>query len=258
MGLKEIFSISTGTKKILAITISVCAMAILVAFIYYHSVNKLEDPRVIKARELLSDYENIADNTQHAGAFPLLDSAFAIFSSLPDYECSFEKGVIYNNKCSGLLLAAIYDTGISEVEKSNLLALSLIFCDSSIIQYRRWLNDWEDLPADDIAERLGQFMKEEDPAFTGLNFNRIFSRRIKNIVTAQIETPRRLSVSFTNKGTIFRHMMEPDSSLAYYRMALELWEDNRTAKSNLNVLMGGGPIKPKLIESLFPPAKNRK
>ena len=258
MGLKEVFSISTGTKKILAITISVSVMAILFAFIYYHTLNNWEDPRIIKAREILSEYENIAGSAQPAGAFPLLDSAFAIFSSLPDYNCSFEKGVIYNNKSSGLLLAAIYDSGISGEEKSNLLALSIIFCDSSIIQYRRWLDEWEDLSSDDIAERLGQFMKEEDPAFRGLNFKRIFSQRIKNIVTAQIETPRRLSVSFTNKGTIFRHMMEPDSSLAYYRMALELWEQNRTAKSNLNVLMGGEPIKPKLIESLFPPDKNRK
>jgi len=81
---------------------------------------------------------------------------------------------------------------------------------------------------------------------------------IINIVAAQIETPRRLSVSLSNKGTIYHHMMKPDSSLTCYQLALSLWKDNRTAKSNLNVLMGGEPIKPSLIELLFPPDKNIK
>jgi hypothetical protein len=253
MGLKDIFSITGGTKKILAITISVSVMAILAAFIYYNSVNKLEDPRIMKARELLSEYEKIPVTTQPAEAFLLLDSAFNIFNSLPDYNCSFEKGVIFNNKSGRLLLDAIYETGISAEEKERLLSLAMQYCDSSIMQYKRWMNEWMTLSAEEIAEKLGLFMKADDPAFEGLNFSKIFLKRVKNIETALIETPRRLSVSYTNKATIFRHMLEPDSSLAYYGMALDLWEDNRTARSNLNVLLGGEPVKPKLIESLFPP-----
>ncbi len=258
MGFKEIFSITAGTKKILAITISVSALAILAAFIYYNSVNKLEDPRVRKARELLSEYEKLPATLQPAEAFLMLDSAFAIFSSLPDYDCSFEKGVIYNNKSGRLLLAAIYDAGISGEEKGELLSLAMKYCDSSIMQYKSWMNEWETLSAEEIAGKLSPFMQEEDPAFEGLNFSKVFSQRVKNIVTARIETPRRLSVSYTNKATIFRHMLEPDSSLAYYGVALDLWEDNRTARSNLNVLLGGEPVKPKLIESLFPPDRKIK
>jgi tetratricopeptide (TPR) repeat protein len=153
---------------------------------------------------------------------------------------------------------AIYDSTISEVEKNILLSLSMKYCDSSIINYERWIAGWDSLSDDEIADRLGQNMKEKDPAFIGINFTKVFSRRIKNIKKAQIETPRRLSVSFTNKGTIYRHMMKSDSSLVYYQKALSLWKDNRTAKSNLSVLLGQGPIKPTIIESLFPPDKNKR
>ncbi|MBN2862824.1 MAG: hypothetical protein JXN62_06665 [Bacteroidales bacterium] len=258
MGLKEIFNISRGTKAILAISASVSFIAVLFAFFYYRSINRSEDPRIRAARELLSEYENISGRVHTSGAFALLDSALTIFNSLPDYRSSFEKGVIYNNKCSSLLLTAIYDSTISEAEKNILLGLSMEFCDSSILLYKRWLREWETLSPEEIAYRLTPFMKEEDPDFKGLNFTSVFSRRVKNITIAQVETPRRLSVSYTNKATIFRHIMEPDSSITYYRMALDLWKDNRTAKSNMSVLMGGKPLKPKLIESLFPPDKNVK
>jgi len=52
--------------------------------------------------------------------------------------------------------------------------------------------------------------------------------------------------------------MFPDSAFVYYQDALSLWKDNRTAESNLSVLLGGEPVKPNLIESLFPPDKNKK
>ena len=53
MLLRDIFKISKGTKVILAITFSVSVLAIVFAFFYYRSINKSEDPRIRKARELL-------------------------------------------------------------------------------------------------------------------------------------------------------------------------------------------------------------
>jgi hypothetical protein len=153
---------------------------------------------------------------------------------------------------------ALYDSTISEFEKNNLLAISMNYCDSSISIYGKWIACWDSLPPEIISDRISPYMKEDNPAFRGYDFEKIFTRRVKNIVAAQIETNRRLSVSLANKGTIYRHMMQMDSSLICYQMALSLWKDNRTAKSNLNVLMGGEPIKPSLIESLFPPDKNKK
>lgn len=257
MKLKDIFKISQGTKKILAITISVSLLAIIFAFFYYRGMNRSEDPRIMEAKELLLDYEKLSRGITGTGAFYILDSAFAIFSSIPDYAGSYEKGVIYNNKCSGIMLNAIYDSDTIEGEKRQLLAMAMEYCDSSIFIYKRWLDEWEGLSPEEIAIKLEPKMNADDPAFNGFNFSRIFKRRVKNIVDAQYETKRRLSVSYTNKGTIFRHLNEPDSALVYVRMALSLWADNRTAESNLSVLMGGEPLKPELIESLFPPERKK-
>jgi len=176
---------------------------------------------------------------------------------LPDYKNSFETGVIFNNRCSGLLLMALYDTTVSEWEKRTILELSMNYCDSAISVYNSWMNEWGGLSEGEISSRLTEFMCSEDNAFKGRNFNKLIRRRIKNIETAQIETPRRLSVSYSNKATIFRHCLEPDSAMCYYRKAISAWGDNRTARSNVSVLMGGDPIEPGLIESLFPPDRNK-
>ena len=257
MQFKSLFIITKGTKVILAITFSVSLLAVLFAFFYYSNLNKSEDPRITKAREFMLQYEKASGTRTSLEWFPYLDSAGAVFKSLPDYESSFEEGLIHNNKCSALLLMAIYDSAIFETEKSNLLALSLAYCDSSIIIYRNWIREWAGLSREEIADKLRPLMKEDHPAFREQNFEIFFSRRVDNQVTATIETPRRLSVSFSNKGTIYRHMMKTDSALTCYRMALSLWKDNRTAANNLRVLLGGEPIKPSLIESLFPPDKNK-
>ena len=258
MHLRDIFKISKGTKVIFTITFSVSVLALAFAFFYYRTINKSEDPRILKARELLARFDRVSGDSGSIEAFPLLDSAFNIFHSIPDYKSSFETGVIFNNKCSGLLMMVLYDTSISEHEKSVLLDLSLKYCDSSISVYRKWITEWESLSPEEINKKVSTHMNEDDPSFSGYNFKRILTRRIKSIISAQVETPRRLSVSLTNKGTIYRHMLKPDSSLLCYQEALKLWKDNRTAKSNLSVFMGGEPIKPTLIQSLFPPDKNKK
>jgi len=258
MQLRDIFIISKGTKVIFTITFSVSLLAVAFAFFYYRNLNRSEDPRIQNAKKWLAEYDKVSGGVNTYTAFPLLDSAFAVFRSLPDYRSSFETGLIYNNKCSGYLLLAIYDTSVTESEKSHLLAQSMIYCDSSISNYRNWLKEWAGLSPVTIAEKIMPFMKESEGAFKGYNYNKILSRRVKNITSAQTETPRRLSVSLTNKGTIYRHLMMPDSALQYYKEALSLWVDNRTAKSNLSVLIGGSPVKPTLIQSLFPPDKNKK
>lgn len=256
MQIKEVFIITKGTKVILAITFSVSMLALAFAYFYYRDINKSEDPRIKKARELMLQYEKVSGRITSYTNFSLLDSANAIFRSFPDYATSFETGLIYNNKSSALLIMAMYDSSVSESEKSMLLDLSMHYCDSSISTYRRWIEEWDDLSPDAIGQRLRPYMKDH-PAIDSSDFNKVFSRRVKNMTIAQVETPRRLSVSLTNKGTIYRHMMLPDSSLICYQEALALWKDNRLAKSNMNVLLGGEPVKPTLIESLFPPDKNR-
>lgn len=257
MSLRGLFSISGGTRVVLAITFSVAILTVLFAFFYYRSLNQSEDPRVSRARILMAEFDRQSGGPDSYTRFPLLDSAEVIYRSLPDYESSFEIGVIYNNKCSGLLVMAIYDTTAGSGVKTDLLELSIDYCDSSISVYNRWTREWGGLSDETTALRLEPYMRQDDPAFEGRSFKRIFRRRVKNIALARIETPRRISVSYTNKATAYRHLMMQDSALLCYERALSLWKDNRTARNNLSVLMGGEPIKPGLIESLFPPDRNK-
>lgn len=253
MNFRDIFKITRGTRVIFTITLSVSLVALVFAFFYYRSINRSEDPRIEQARLYLLKYEKSSGIIGNQTTFAYLDSAMAVFRSLPDYESSFETGLIFNNKCSALLLSAIYDSTLDNSIKTRLLSLSMKYCDSSILIYNRWMNYWGSLSKEDIDIKLKRYMIKDDPAFGGFNFEKILSRRIKNIGMAQIETPRRLSVSCSNKATIFRHMLLTDSSEFYYIKALSLWKENRIAESNLNVLMGGKPLKPSLIKSLFPP-----
>ncbi len=258
MSFRDLFVISRGTKMVLAITFSVAVVAVLFASFYYRGLNMSEDPRVDDARRYISEYDKQSGGINSYTFFPLLDSALAVYKLFPDYEASFETGVIFNNRCSGYLLMALYDSTLSSENKTGLLKLSIDYCDSSIAVYGKWINEWGELSEENIAGKLEAYMNENDLAFEGRNFKKIFARRVKNITLAQIETPRRLSVSYTNKATVYRHMLKQDSALFYYEKALSLWKDNRTAKSNLSVLLGREPLKPELIESLFPPDRTRK
>lgn len=258
MQLREIFKVTKGTKVILAVTFSVSVAAIIFAYFYYSTINRSADPRVSRAGEYLQRFEKVSGQLSSIDAWQLLDSAYTKFISLPDYKESYEIGVINNNKCSSLLLNAIYDSTISEGERRVLLDLSMKYCDSSIRVYKRWIQAWENRTQAQISHFVGSYMKPDDPAFEGRNYQRLLNRRIKDLQLAQVETPRRLSVSLTNKGTIYRHMAMTDSSLYYFGEALNLWKENRIARSNLSVLMGGEPVKPNIIQSLFPPDKRKK
>lgn len=258
MRLKDLTVISPGTRKLLAITLSVALAAVIFAFFYYRQVNRSEDPRVAEARFLMAEYDRLSGGKDSHTLLHLLDSADQIYRSVPGYGSSYEIGVIYNNRGSRYLMNALYDSTLTESGKAAFLELSLTYADSAIAVYRNWIDEWEALSEEEIAARLTEGMSEADPAFAGLNFRSIFRKRVKDVMLARVETPRRLSVSYTNKGTAYRHMMMPDSALVLYERALSIWKHNRTAESNLSVLLGGEPVKPGIIESLFPPDRKKK
>lgn len=257
MRLKDLTVISPGTRKLLAITFSVAVAAVIFAFFYYRQVNMSEDPRVTGARFLMAEYDRLSGGTESHGLFHLLDSADQIFRSVPGYGSSYERGVIYNNKGSSLLMNSLYDSSLTESARFAFLELSVTYADSAITIYRNWLDEWAELSEEEVGASLKQGMSEADPAFAGLNYSNIFRKRVKDVMLARIETPRRLSVSYTNKGTAYRHLMMPDSALVWYERALSVWKHNRTAESNLSVLLGGEPVKPGIIESLFPPDRKK-
>lgn len=258
MSLKDLTVISQGTRRLLAITLTVALLAVIFAFFYYRGVNSSEDPRVAKAREYMAEFDRLSGGTESFALFHLLDSANRIYKLVPGYGFSYETGVIYNNKGSSLLMKALYDSSLTYPEKVTLLELSVSYSDSAVIVYRNWLEQWEPLTEEEVSLMLKEEMSENDSAFEGLNFIHIFKKRVRDILLARVENQRRLSVSYTNKGTAYRHLMMPDSALVYYEKALVIWEHNRTAESNLNVLLGGVPLKPGIIESLFPPDRKKR
>jgi hypothetical protein len=67
---------------------------------------------------------------------------------------------------------------------------------------------------------------------------------------------KRYSVTYTNLGIVMRHKFHQDSALMYYRKAVELWDDNHAAKSNLNVLIRQRTSEKGVrLEKLFPKEK---
>ena len=257
MKISELFHITKGTRVVISITLGICGTAILIAVFYYRSMNRAADPRVIPVRELLQKSEELTGARKAPEAFLVLDSALHLLRSVPGYENSYETGVIFNNACSAWLLSALYDSTLTSSEKENMLQLAQSFADSSTRIYRAWIREWDSLPTDQVRSRIAPFFKPDDPAFAGRNPESILDKRIKDIREAQLETPRRLSVSLTNLGTIHRHLNRPDSALMCYAEALQIWSENRTAQSNLTVLQGGKPLKPSLIQNLFPPDKKK-
>lgn len=257
MAVRDIFIISRGTKVVLMITFLVSVIAVLTALFYFGSINRSEDPRIETARDMLVRYDALPYGYDLTDRLELLDSAGSVFRSYPDYANSFETGVILNNKSSAFLIIALYDTSVTSSEKDVLLGLAMTYADSSITVYRRWLEEWGLFDREEVERRIRMEMLPTDPAFKGRNYEKLIARRVKNQLTAQMETLRRLSVSLSNKGIIYRHIQKYDSAAGYFGEALSLWKNNRVAKSNLNVLMGGDPVKPGIIESLFPPDRKK-
>jgi tetratricopeptide (TPR) repeat protein len=256
MKIPEIFKITKGTRVVISITLGICGTAVVVASLYYRGINRAEDPRILPVRELVKQSQELSGGRKAPEAFIILDSALQLLRSVPGYAGSYEAGVIYNNACSAWLLSALYDSTLAVSEKEKMLSAAREFADSSLQIYRSWISHWGNLTEKRVHAAISPFFKPDDPAFAGRDHQRILDKRVRDILEAQKETPRRLSVSLTNLGTIHRHLNQPDSALLCFSQALQLWEENSTAKNNLSVLMGGEPVKPGIIRSLFPPDKN--
>ncbi len=172
MRVKDIFRMSKGTRVILTITLSVSVMAIIFALFYYRNLNNSEDPRIRKAKKYLLEFDKVSGKENFYAGILLLDSANKIFKSYPDYESSYEIGVILNNKCSAFIITALYDTSIMDFEKKTLLSIAMKYCDSSISNYTAWITKWDSLSGETIEKNLQLQMDESDPVFKDVNFRK--------------------------------------------------------------------------------------
>ncbi len=254
--MKHIFSIPDQTKKVLIGIFIIICISLLVAYVYYDGKNKAEDPRIVETKYLFRHFDELMKENNFSMALLLLDSIEYILEKVPGYKTSYEPGIVYNNRGSAYISMALYSSKDS-AEKSKLLELAKMNIDSGIVLYTTWLDKNNSLSEEELLKKVKPFFPENDLVFQGRNYNRILNKRVEDLVLARKETPRRLSVCYTNLGIVLRHLHKQNEAVECYTKAIILWKDNYTARNNFNVLMGKPPEDRSIIDQLFPPDKNK-
>jgi len=248
-------------RGLILVMISVVLLGVVISTFYYRRINQSVDPRIVSARELYAEYDELAQQNQFNQVFKLLDSVESIYNTLPHYLDSYESGVLYNNRAAAFITMAIHKdsmavpAGSAEwklMGKDQLLNLAEEAVQTSIRIYEKWLGDFSGLSEEEISGRirstfltgLSEFPEEEQ-----LNY---LKRRVDEIADAQLETPRRLSVSYTNLGIVNRHRENYEDAILNYQQAIDLWEENLAAENNLNLLLGRPLKKRTFIQKMFP------
>lgn len=255
------FNLRSATLKVLVGTLIAVILIFAGSFIYYGNLNSAEDPRVLEAKHLQLKYEKELESDQYGEAMILLNRMRAIYESVPGYENSPEIGVILNNQASVYLvkletdLLTLEDSEIDREGMLKTLAIARELTEDAIRLYEQWLKEMGTLSVAEIRERTTPFFKSDDKAFKGLDFSKIFEKRVEDIVAAQLETDRRLSVSYTNLGVINRYSGKLEEAKANYENAIRLWERNYAAVDNLNTLMELPRGKRSMIDRIFPPER---
>ncbi len=251
----SIFKVTRETKILLFGVAIISTIGFVIAYFYYSGINKSEDPRIIESKFMFTRYDQLLLEKDYDNAFLVLDSIENILSNAPGYSDSYEMGIVYNNRSSIFISKALYETSDS-VKKQYLLDTALIITNNCIDFYSKWINRFGELNEKEMLMEVIPFFKENDKAFNKNDYKKILGKRVKDIILAQKETPRRLSVTYTNLGIIQRHQYKHKEAIESYITAIKLWKDNPAALSNLNVLYGKPPKDRSIIQKLFPPDRN--
>lgn len=249
-------SISKETGRVIGIMTILVFIGLSVAWFYYNSVNKSEDPRVIQAKLLYKKFQDISETGDLEHSLQLLDSIEWIYNKYPHYKNSYELGVVHNNRSAIYLTKALHYSPDSAFRLMNIKTAG-DYAQKSILVYQQWLEKYDGKTEEEIkAVLLSDFLN-------GLNvgesqIEKIIKKRMKETLDAQFETKRRLSVSYTNLGIVKRHQGNAEAAADLYKKALELWERNLSAKNNLNILLDQPLEKQNFIQKMFPPERKKK
>jgi len=243
-------------KTLLLVLSGITVISFVIAYFYYQTKNSAEDPRTVRAKYMLKQYDELVAEKKYSDVFPLLDSIEAIFDRIPGYGNSFEPGIVFNNRGSAFLSMALYELNDS-TEKNQLLGFAQNNLDTCILIYQHWIGKFENHTREELLVDVSPYFSSEDPAFQGKDVKGILNKRVDDLQLAQKETPRRLSVAYTNLGIVQRHKFMQTEAMESYIMAIKLWKDNFTARNNFNVLMGIDPEDRSIVEQLFPPDKDK-
>ena len=248
-------------RGLILVMISIVLIGVVISNIYYRRINQSVDPRIIPAMELYSGYDELAVQNHFNPVFKLLDSVESIYHTIPHYKDSYEAGVLYNNRTAAFLTMAIHidslvvAAGSAEwklMSKEQLLNLAEEAVKTSIRIYEHWLENFSRLPEEEISRYIENKFLSGLSGYTDKEQLKFLERRVKEIEDAQLETPRRLSVSYTNLGIIHRHREDYENAMISYQKAIELWEENLAAENNLNLLLGKPLKKRTFIQKMFP------
>jgi tetratricopeptide (TPR) repeat protein len=167
------------------------------------------------------------------------------------YKSSYEIGVVRNNKASVYLMMALYGEEYQSLKDSLFASASyeLELAESTFID---WMKQYKTISDDLIQEELLKAYSKTPKILKDKNLEKLAEQRLEDIHLAKIETPRRLSVVYTNMAIIERHTNLLDSAIAKNQRAIELWPENHEAKNNLRTLFGLEREKRGAIKKLFP------
>lgn len=229
---------------------------ILIAWFYYGGVNRSVDPRIKGARELYEKYNEFTGLGQYDSILWLMDTIESVYSSVDHYRDSYETAVLYNNR------AAVYLSVYMQPGNEILIGDTAVFISKaenavrkSLHMYREWFSKFEGLDEPAIRENIEQNFLNGMDQYSPDEKEQFLDKRVREIIEAQKENRRRLSVSYTNLGIIKRHQQKYDSAAICYLKAIDLWERNLTAENNLNILLHRPLKKQGLLQKLFPPEK---
>jgi tetratricopeptide (TPR) repeat protein len=243
------------TRELIIIMSSLVFIVILISWFYYGRINSSVDPRIVEARKMYEKYNDYTQSGNLDQVFLLMDSIEEIYSKSGHYRNSFETGVLYNNRAAAYLTKVLHNKDIS-LNADSLVSLAENNCFKSIDIYESWMKKYQDLDEKEIENKLSQGYSLELSDYSENLRDKYLANRLDELEEAQIETPRRLSVSYTNLGIIYRYRQQYDSAAIYYEKALTLWDQNLTAENNLNLLLGRPQRKRSLIQKIFPPEKH--
>jgi tetratricopeptide (TPR) repeat protein len=244
------------TKIIILVMVVLVGIGLTIAKVYYGNKNKTEDPRVKQARVLYGKYNEYAQEKDYQHVLDLLDSIETIYQATGHYSQSYEMGVLHNNRGAVYLTIALHEHDSGKT-RNHYLDIAEKYFKQSIDIYESWMDTFGNLDNNTMMKKIKQDFPSDAPAFRGFDVQKIRENRLEDMMLAQTETPRRLSVSYTNIGIIHRHHYRFKEAMDMYEKALALWDRNHTAKNNLNILLGKPVEKPNVLERLFPPEKEK-
>jgi len=250
----KIIRLERSSYALILVMLGIFLTGIWYADHYYERINTSEDPRVVRAKQLYQNYNQLAVEKKYHEIFELLDSVALIYAQFNDYKQSYELGVVHNNRAALWLNMALYDLA-EGLERDSVVLLAKDETLLGINRYEEWMATFGSYGEEDFDRYLKSVYQKAFPQLDSETRSKYVQKRKQEMLMAQEEMSRRLSVSYTNLGVANRYFGDLEKAVHHYQMAMELWEENLTAENNINVLLGR-PLKERsLLHRLFPPEK---